>query len=166
MCNRLRFAGSWLAALLAAAATQSVLAAQPHADAESENGAGKTADVQSGLDGSEHSPMFCSILDLKTGRMPEEPPPLLPGQRAVDRAFPGGNLQHDLTHEEEYRQYARDTADFALQTLYSLGLFRAATGSGFCEAANGVGLLLIELLRLHLLETGSDYSLPRSYNNT
>jgi hypothetical protein len=34
------------------------------------------------------------------------------------------------------------------------------------EAANGVGLLLIELVRLHLLETGSDYHLPWSYNNT
>lgn len=73
---------------------------------------------------------------------------------------------HDLTHEEKHRQYARDTADFALQTLYSQGLFRAATGADYYEAANGVGLLLIELLRLHLLETGGDYFLPRSYNNT
>ena len=46
--------------------------------------------------GSEHSPMFSSILDLKTRRMPSEPPSLLPLQRKWDRAFPGGNLHHDI----------------------------------------------------------------------
>lgn len=92
--------------------------------------------------GSQHSPMVSSILDLKTHRL------------------------HDLTHEEQYRQYARQTADFALQALYSLGLFRAATGADYYEAANGVGLLLIELFRLHLRETGSDDPLLRSCNNT
>ncbi|NUQ65043.1 MAG: hypothetical protein HUU20_21475 [Pirellulales bacterium] len=73
---------------------------------------------------------------------------------------------YDLTREEKYRQYARDTADFALQSLYSQGLFRAATGADYYEAANGTGLLLIELLRLHLLQTGSNDRLPWSYNNT
>lgn len=47
--------------------------------------------------GEEHSPMFSSILDLKTRRLPDSPPPLVPGWRDRDRAFPGGNLQQDLT---------------------------------------------------------------------
>lgn len=46
--------------------------------------------------GKQHSPMFCSILDLKTQQMPEKPPALLPGQRPQDRAYPGGNLNQDL----------------------------------------------------------------------
>jgi hypothetical protein len=73
---------------------------------------------------------------------------------------------YDLTREEKYRRFARDTAAFGLQALSSQGVVRAATGADYYEAANGVGLLLIELVRLHLLETGSDYPLPRSYNDT
>ena len=71
---------------------------------------------------------------------------------------------HDLTGEAKYLEYARENADFAVKELYADGLFRAATGTEYYEAANGVGPLLLELLRLHLIDVGSDYSLPRNYS--
>jgi hypothetical protein len=46
--------------------------------------------------GAEHSPLFSSILDLETHKLPANPPQLLAGQRPQDRAFPGCNLQHDM----------------------------------------------------------------------
>src|SRR5688500_6731972 len=54
--------------------------------------------LKSGTDqyGPETSPMFSSVLDLETHRLPESPPPLLTGQRPGDRAYPGANLQHAL----------------------------------------------------------------------
>ena len=171
--------------------------------------------------GSEHSPMLCSLVDLKTHRIPEKAPPLLREQRKHDRAYPGGNLQHDLftllamyhaskltgqkrfaqaadaylefflrrcasagnglfpygehafwdfrkeaVGDRRYLQFAEQNADWAMDELYSHGLFRAATGKDYYEAANGVGPLLIELLRLHLLMTGSDYDIPRYYAET
>lgn len=73
---------------------------------------------------------------------------------------------YDLTKCVEYRTHARQTADTALQELYTDGLIRAATGADYYEAANGVGSLLMELFRMHLVETGSDYPLPRNYHET
>ena len=73
---------------------------------------------------------------------------------------------HDLTGEEKYLTHSREMADEAISLLFVDGLFRAATGEDYYEAANGAGLLMMELLRLHLAVSGSDYPLPRSYNNT
>jgi len=73
---------------------------------------------------------------------------------------------HDITGERKYLQFAQQNADWAVDELYSHGLFRAATGKDYYEAANGVGPLLIELLRLHLLLTGSEYEIPRYYAET
>jgi len=72
----------------------------------------------------------------------------------------------DLTGEEKYLKYARTMADSAIDELYTGGLFRAATGAEYYEAGNGVGVLLMELLRLHLLDIGSDYQLPWNYDET
>jgi len=73
---------------------------------------------------------------------------------------------YDLTGDETYLKFARKNADWALDELYSNGLFRAATGKDYYEAANGVGSLLIELIRLHLILNGNDYPLPRYYAET
>ncbi|MBN2293181.1 MAG: hypothetical protein JXM70_12190 [Pirellulales bacterium] len=73
---------------------------------------------------------------------------------------------YDITGEKKYLHYARKIADLAVDELYENGLFRAATGKDYYEAANGVGPLLIELIRLHLITSGSDYSLPRYYAET
>jgi hypothetical protein len=73
---------------------------------------------------------------------------------------------YDLTGEEKYLKFARSNADWAVDELYSNGLFRAASGKDYYEAANGVGPLLIELIRLHLLLSDSDYPLPRYYAET
>jgi hypothetical protein len=70
---------------------------------------------------------------------------------------------HDLTGEQKYLDYARAIADWAVESLYTNGLFRAATGAGYYEAANGAGGLALELFRLHLVLTGSDYALPWNY---
>jgi hypothetical protein len=68
--------------------------------------------------GTEHSPLFASLLDLKTREIPSKRPPAIQGQRESDRAWPGGNLQHDiltletmyhlsaLTNEKKYAQAA------------------------------------------------------------
>ena len=73
---------------------------------------------------------------------------------------------YDLTGQEMYLADAREHADLAIDELYSQGLFRAATGRDYYEAANGVGPLLIELIRLHLVLNQTDYSLPRYYAET
>ena len=73
---------------------------------------------------------------------------------------------YDLTGDEKYLKFARQNADWAVDELYTNGLFRAATGKGYYEAANGVGPLLIELIRLHLVLSGNDYPLPRYYAET
>ena len=73
---------------------------------------------------------------------------------------------HDLTDEKKYLDFACQNADHAIDELYSRGLFRAATGKEYYEAANGVGPLLIELLRLHLTINGIDDALPRYYAET
>ena len=46
--------------------------------------------IREGTDryGSEQSPMFCSILDLKTRRLPEKAPPLLPGPASTSIFIP------------------------------------------------------------------------------
>ena len=38
-----------------------------------------------------------SFWDRRTGAMPDEHTPPIPGQRAGDRAFPGNNLMHDVS---------------------------------------------------------------------
>jgi len=73
---------------------------------------------------------------------------------------------YDLTGDEKYLKFARQNANWAIDELYSNGLFRAATGKDYYEAANGVGPLLIELIRLHLVLSDSDYPLPRYYAET
>jgi len=73
---------------------------------------------------------------------------------------------YDLTGEQKYLAFARQNADWAVDELYAEGLFRAATGKDYYEAANGVGPLMIELLRLHLLLTENKYPLPRYYAET
>lgn len=73
---------------------------------------------------------------------------------------------HDLTGEEKYLNFARKNADWAVDELYSNGLFRAATGKDYYEAANGVGPLLIELIRLYITLSGDDHPLPRYYAET
>jgi hypothetical protein len=73
---------------------------------------------------------------------------------------------YDLTGDEKYLDFARRNADWAVDELYWNGLFRAATGKDYYEAANGVGPLLIELVRLHLLLSDNDYPLPRYYAET
>jgi hypothetical protein len=73
---------------------------------------------------------------------------------------------HDLTGDAKYLTFARQNADCAIDELYAHGLFRAATGKDYYEAANGVGPLLIELIRLHLVLNSIDYPLPRYYAET
>jgi hypothetical protein len=73
---------------------------------------------------------------------------------------------YDLTGDKKYLAFARRNADWAVDELYCNGLFRAATGKDYYEAANGVGPLLIELMRLHLVLSDSDYPLPRYYAET
>jgi len=73
---------------------------------------------------------------------------------------------HDLTSEKKYLDFARQCGDWAVKELYANGLFRAHTGADYYEAANGVGGLVLELFRLHLTVTGSDYPLPRNYWDT
>ena len=73
---------------------------------------------------------------------------------------------YDLTGNEKYLKFACQNADWAIDELYSNGLFRAATGKDYYEAANGVGPLLIELIRLHLILSDNDYPLPRYYAET
>ena len=73
---------------------------------------------------------------------------------------------YDLTKNPKYFLHAKRTADRAIAELYSNSLFRAATGKDYYEAANGVGPLLIELIRLHLVLNRNDYPLPRYYSDT
>jgi len=99
---------------------------------------------------------------LTTTRPPKEP--ITPGKF-------GGLIAlsldlYDLTGDEKYLKFARKNADWAVDELYSNGLFRAATGKNYYEAANGVGPLLIELIRLHLVLGDNDYPLPRYYAET
>lgn len=46
--------------------------------------------------GTVHSPMFASLLDMETHRIPDDVPNPVPGQRSGDRAVRGGNLFHDV----------------------------------------------------------------------
>lgn len=73
---------------------------------------------------------------------------------------------HDLTGQKKYLDWAREIGDWAVDEFCADGLVRAASGAEHYEAANGVGGLLLELLRLHLVLTGSDYPLPRNYWDT
>jgi hypothetical protein len=83
--------------------------------------------------GSEHSPMFSSLVDLNTHRIPKKAPPLLREQRKSDRAYPGGNLQHDmftllamyhvsrLTGNDRYARAADAYLEFFLRRPASVG---------------------------------------------
>ena len=112
--------------------------------------------------GTVHSPMFASLLDVQTRRIPEDVPPPVPGQRAGDRAVGGGNLFHDvmmlqacdlltrLTGEAKYEQAATDYLTFFLETcpqrtgLFPWGehahwnFFREAPGHRVHEFLGGV----------------------------
>ena len=95
---------------------------------------------------------------------PPEDKPITPGKY-------GGLIAlsldlYDLTKNPKYFLHAKRTADRAIAELYSNSLFRAATGKDYYEAANGVGPLLIELIRLHLVLNRNDYPLPRYYSDT
>ena len=56
--------------------------------------------------GKDHHGLFPSILDRETGKMLEDRPPSIPGQRDWDRAHDGSNLIHDQP---------------LLRTMYALG---------------------------------------------
>jgi len=86
---------------------------------------------------------------------------LFPGKLAGQMAL---SLDlHDLTGERRYLRHAQEAADLAIQRLLSGGLFRAATGRDYYEAAMGPGALALELLRLHVALTGVAHELPRNY---
>jgi arylsulfatase A-like enzyme len=84
--------------------------------------------IQDGTDryGSVQSPMFASLLDMETHRIPDDIPANLEGQRYSDRSLRGGNLMHDimllracdqlsqLTSETKYRQAVTDYLKFFL----------------------------------------------------
>ena len=80
--------------------------------------------------GSEHSPMFCSLVDLKTHRIPKKAPPLLRQQRKSDRAYPGGNLQHDM---------------FTLLAMYHVSTLTGDDFQGSDDHASGykTGILIV-----------------------
>lgn len=86
--------------------------------------------------GSVQSPMFASLLDIQTHRIPDDTPPPVPGQRSGDRAVRGGNLFHDvmmlqacdlvtkLTQDAKYEQAATAYLTFFLeQCPQRTGLF-------------------------------------------
>ena len=71
---------------------------------------------------------------------------------------------HELTGEQKYLNFAQHTAEQAIAELHHQGLFRAAGGASYYEAANGPGELALELVRLHLVKTGQDASIvQRNY---
>jgi hypothetical protein len=67
---------------------------------------------------------------------------------------------YELTGDEKYLCYAQTLADVALDRLMAGGLFRAATGKDYYEAANGPGALAYELLHMHCVLTDADIDLP------
>ena len=94
-----------------------------------------------------------------------------PSNKAITPGKYGGLIAlsldlYDITGEKKYLRYAKTIADVAVDELCENGLFRAGTGKDYYEAANGVGPLLIELIRLQLILSGSDYRLPRYYAET
>jgi hypothetical protein len=72
---------------------------------------------------------------------------------------------YQIERRAEHLAFARLIADAALREFFAHGLVRAATGADYYEAANGPGLLLTELTRLHLILTGNPYPLPPSEND-
>ncbi|MGI9429506.1 MAG: hypothetical protein ACR2NM_12665, partial [Bythopirellula sp.] len=92
---------------------------------------------------------------------PPEDHPITPGKFAGLIAL---SLDlYDIVGEAKYLQFARQTADAAIDQLLVNGLFRAALDADYYEAANGAGALSMELFRLHLVETGDSYALPTNY---
>ena len=84
--------------------------------------------------GPERSPLFASVLDMESHRIPDEVPACVPGQRQGDRAVRGGNAFHDvmllraadllsdLTGEGKYRAAATDYLRFFLGRRTATGL--------------------------------------------
>ncbi|MBI2947189.1 MAG: hypothetical protein HYY23_06050, partial [Verrucomicrobia bacterium] len=76
--------------------------------------------------GAVHSPMFASLLDMESHRIPDDTPANIEGQRYSDRSLRGGNLMHDvmllracdlatsLTGDSKYGQAATDYLKFFL----------------------------------------------------
>jgi hypothetical protein len=94
--------------------------------------------IREGTDryGKVSSPMFASILDMETHRLPEDIPANIEGQRYGDRSLRGGNLHHDvmllqacdllseMTGEEKYRRAKHDYLQFFLKNCpQAPGLF-------------------------------------------
>ena len=124
-----------------------------------------------------HSPMFASLLDMETHRIPDDTPANVPGQRTGDRAMHGGNLMHDvmllracdlltsLTGEEKYRRAATAYLAFFLENcpqptgLFPWGehahwdFFREAPGHTVHEYLGGVPVAFWE--RLWALNPGA-----------
>lgn len=85
--------------------------------------------IQEGTDryGAVSSPMFASLLDMETHRIPDDIPANIEGQRYSDRSLRGGNLMHDimllracdvltdLTGDRRYAQAATDYLAFFLE---------------------------------------------------
>jgi hypothetical protein len=84
--------------------------------------------IRDGTDryGSVHSPMFASLLDMDSHRIPEDIPANIEGQRYSDRSLRGGNLMHDImllracdlltkfTGDPKYREAAQGYLKFFL----------------------------------------------------
>jgi len=83
-----------------------------------------------------HSPMFASLLDMETHRIPDDIPANIEGQRYSDRSLRGGNLMHDimllracewaseLCGDSKYRNAATDYLKFFLSNCpQPTGLF-------------------------------------------
>jgi hypothetical protein len=84
--------------------------------------------IEEGTDryGGVRSPMFASLLDMESHRIPDDIPANIAGQRYSDRSLRGGNLMHDvmllrscelttdLTGDPKYRQAATDYLKFFL----------------------------------------------------
>lgn len=82
------------------------------------------------------SPMFASLLDMETHRIPEDIPANIEGQRYGDRSLHGGNLMHDImllracdlltqtTDDPKYRQASTEYLRFFLKNCpQPTGLF-------------------------------------------
>lgn len=94
--------------------------------------------IREGTDryGKVYSPMFASILDMESHRLPDDIPANIEGQRYGDRSLHGGNLHHDvmllqacsllsqITNDETYARAKKDYLQFFLKNCpQAIGLF-------------------------------------------
>ena len=94
--------------------------------------------IREGTDryGKVSGPMFASILDMETHRLPEDIPANIEGQRYGDRSLRGGNLHHDvmllqacdalseITGEQKYARAKQEYLQFFLKNCpQATGLF-------------------------------------------